>query len=61
MGPRNIYISIFVFILILFPGTLFFRHEGETARVVVAVLAFVACFTVANVLDFRQHRREGRE
>jgi hypothetical protein len=61
MGPRNIYISILVFVLILFPGTLLFRHGGETARGAVAALAFVACFTVVNVLDFRQRRREGRE
>jgi hypothetical protein len=61
MGPRNIYISLFVFILILFPGALTLPREDETAQGAVLVLAFISSFTVLHILDGRQRRRRGRE
>jgi preprotein translocase subunit SecG len=59
MGMRNIYISLVVFVCILFPAGILLQ-DSEAAVQAVVVVAFVACFTVLHTLDERQRRRERR-
>jgi hypothetical protein len=57
MGGRNIYISVLVFICLLFPPALL----AQDSKAVVwgfEVLAFAASFTTLHALDGRQRRRE---
>lgn len=57
MGGRNIYISMLVFVCVLFPGGLLFQHSKEVVWGL-EVAAFAAAFTALHVLDNRQRRRE---
>jgi hypothetical protein len=61
MGGRNIYISVLVFIAVLFPPSLL--SHGDQATVWASeALAFAASLTTLHLLDGRQRRREqGRD
>ena len=60
MGPRNMYISLLVFVGILVPGAVIFRHD-DIGYQGAGIAAFVCCFAVLHMLDARQRRQEGRE
>jgi hypothetical protein len=60
MEMRNMYISLLFLIAILFSGGFVFRGS-EAASVAVFVVGFGGGFAVLNILDAREHRREGRE
>ncbi len=57
MGGRNIYISVLIFICILFPPALLLQ-DSKAVVWSFEVLAFAASFTALHVLDGRQQRRQ---
>jgi hypothetical protein len=60
MGRKNVYISVLIFICILFPPALL-APDSKAVIWSCEVLAFAASFTALHQLDGRQRRRDGIE
>jgi 4-hydroxybenzoate polyprenyltransferase len=57
MNLRNQHIALAVGVVVLFGGAFLFRHSGEGALQVVALVFLIVTFGTAQVLDARDYKR----